>query len=64
MTLLQAINEFNENIRVTDRQRIGLKISLDNIHSHLKNKENELYVRETFTNCSYDRDTIIRLLTT
>lgn len=62
MTLLQAINQFVDNISVTDRQEASISSSLDNIYWHLKKKDNELYVSRTFTNGSYDRDTIIRPL--
>lgn len=62
MTLLQAINQFVDNISVTDRQEASISSSLDNIYWHLKKKDNELYVSRMFTNGSYDRDTIIRPL--
>jgi len=32
MTLLQSINQFVENICVTDRQEEGIKTSLDNMY--------------------------------
>jgi hypothetical protein len=62
MTLLQSINHFIDNISVTDRQEDSIKTSLDNIYYHLMKKDNNLYVERTFTNGSYDRDTIIRPL--
>lgn len=62
MTLLQCISQFVDNITVTDRQEEGIKSSLDNIYYQLIKKENELFVERTFTNGSYDRDTIIRPL--
>ncbi|MCY1511082.1 Second Messenger Oligonucleotide or Dinucleotide Synthetase domain protein [compost metagenome] len=62
MTLLQCINEFIDKISVTDRQEEGIKTSLDNIYSYLLDKDNSLFVERTFTNGSYDRDTIIRPL--
>lgn len=62
MTLLQAINQFIDNISVTDRQEEGIKTSLENIYYHLMEKENNLSIERTFTNGSYDRDTIIRPL--
>ncbi|WP_291123339.1 nucleotidyltransferase [Flavobacterium sp. UBA6046] len=62
MTLLQAITQFIDNISVTDRQESGIKTSLENIYCRLKEKDNNLFVKETFTNGSYDRDTIIRPL--
>src|SRR5690606_22326220 len=60
--LLQAINRFIDNISVTDKQESGIIASLDNINYYLKNKDNGLYVKRTFTNGSYERDTIIRPL--
>ncbi|MBS7565321.1 hypothetical protein KHS38_12985 [Mucilaginibacter sp. Bleaf8] len=62
MTLLQAINQFVENICVTDRQEEGIKTSLDNMYGYLMDKESGLFVERNFTNGSYDRDTIIRPL--
>lgn len=62
MTLLQSIDTLIENISVTDKQEENVKNSLSNIESHLKNEESELYVDETFSNGSWDRDTIIRPL--
>ncbi|VTR29699.1 SMODS domain-containing nucleotidyltransferase [Sphingobacterium thalpophilum] len=62
MTLLQAINRFIDNISVTDRQESSIRTSLDNINYYLKNKDNSLHVKRTFTNGSYERDTIIRPL--
>lgn len=62
MTLLQAIGEFIDNISVTDRQEKNIEGSLSNLNFHLKNKDNDLHVKSTFTNGSYNRDTIIRPL--
>lgn len=62
MTLLQSINQFIENICVTDRQEEGIKTSLNNIYYYLSNEDNDLFVERNFTNGSYDRDTIIRPL--
>jgi len=62
MTLLQSIQQFIDNISVTDRQEEGIKKSLDNIYGYLTEKDNGLSVVRTFTNGSYDRDTIIRPL--
>jgi hypothetical protein len=62
MTLLQSINQFVENICVTDRQEEGIKSSLDNMYGYLGDKDNGLSVLRNFTNGSYDRDTIIRPL--
>lgn len=61
-TLLQSIDQLIDNISVTDRQEENIKQSLSNIEGHLKNKENNLFVERTFTNGSYERDTIIRPL--
>jgi hypothetical protein len=62
MTLLQSIDALIDNITVTDRQEENIKNSLSNIEGHLKTKDNGLYVEETFTNSSWERDTIIRPL--
>jgi hypothetical protein len=62
MTLLQSINQFVENICVTDRQEEGIKTSLDNMYGYLQDEANGLSVLRNFTNGSYDRDTIIRPL--
>lgn len=62
MTLLQCINQFIDNISVTDRQEEGIKTSLGNIYGYLMDEDNSLFVERTFTNGSYDRDTIIRPL--
>ncbi len=62
MTLLQSINQFVDNICVTDRQEEGIKTSLDNIYSYLMDEDSGLSVERNFTNGSYDRDTIIRPL--
>jgi len=62
MTLLQCISGFIENISVTDRQEDNIQCSLSNLESHLKDKENDLNIKSTFTNGSYDRDTILRPL--
>jgi hypothetical protein len=61
-TLLQSINTLIDNITVTDRQEENIKQSLSNIEGHLKNTDNDLSVERTFTNGSYERDTIIRPL--
>jgi len=61
-TLLQSIEELINNITVTDRQEDNIRQSLSNIETHLKDKENNLNIERTFTNGSYERDTIIRPL--
>jgi hypothetical protein len=63
MTLLQAIDEFLDNLTVTDRQEENIKSSLSNLNGHLLDKDNNLYVKQSFTIGSYDRDTNIRPLT-
>ncbi len=62
MTLLQCINGLIDNITVTDRQEESIKSSLSNLNDHLIGKDNDLHVDRTFTNGSYERDTIIRPL--
>jgi len=61
-TLLQSIDQLIDNISVTDRQEENIKNSVSNLNSHLKSEDNNLYVEKTFTNGSYERDTIIRPL--
>jgi len=61
-TLIQCVNQFIENITVTDRQEENIKGSVKNIEGYLKDKENGLSIVDTFTNGSYERDTIIRPL--
>lgn len=61
-TLLQCIDTLIVNISVSDRQEENIKASLSNIEGHLNEKESELNVSRTFTNGSYERDTIIRPL--
>lgn len=62
MTLLQCISGLIDNVSVTDRQEENIQSSLSNLEGHLKDKENDLNVCRTFTNGSYERDTIIRPL--
>lgn len=62
MTLLQSITQLIDNISVTDRQEESIQSSLSNLDGHLKNEDNDLYVKRTFTNGSYERDTMIRPL--
>ncbi len=62
MTLLQSIDTLIENISVTDKQEENIKNSLSNIESHLKEEDSGLHVDDTFTNGSWDRDTILRPL--
>jgi hypothetical protein len=62
MTLLECIRGLIDNVSVTDRQEESIKDSLSNLEDHLKDDENDLHVTKTFTNGSYERDTIIRPL--
>lgn len=62
MTLLECIKEFVDIISVTDRQEESIKGSLSNLEDHLKDEDSDLHVTKTFTNGSYERDTIIRPL--
>lgn len=62
MTLLECIRGLIDNVSVTDRQEESIKGSLSNLESHLKDEDNDLLVTKTFTNGSYERDTIIRPL--
>jgi hypothetical protein len=62
MTLQQSISTLIENITVTDRQEESINCSISNLEGHLNDKDNGLYVSRTFTNGSYDRDTILRPL--
>jgi Second Messenger Oligonucleotide or Dinucleotide Synthetase domain len=61
-TLLQSITTLIENVTVTDRQETNIANSVKNLNDHLTNSENNLSVLRTFTNGSYERDTIIRPL--
>jgi hypothetical protein len=61
-TLLQCIDNLIYNISVTDRQEESINNSVSNLDRQLKDKENNLYVERTFTNGSWERDTIIRPL--
>lgn len=62
MTLLQSINKMIDNISVTDRQEESIQGSVSNLEGHLKDTESDLDVKRTFTNGSYERDTILRPL--
>lgn len=61
-TLLQSINEFIENISVTDRQEDNISASVKNLTDHLEDSDNDLHVEEVFTNGSYERETNLRPL--
>lgn len=61
-TLLQSISILIDNITVTDRQEANIENSVANLDAHLKKEESGLSVLDTFTNGSWERDTIIRPL--
>ena len=61
-TLLQCINDLIDNVSVTDRQEDNIRNSISNLTGYLKDKTNGLFIKEVFTNGSYERDTIIRPL--
>lgn len=60
-TLLQSIQKLIDNITVTDKQEENISASVGNIISTLE-KDDALYLKESFLNGSYERDTIIRPL--
>lgn len=61
-TLLQCIDEFIDNITVTDKQEENIKASVGALSDYLKHEDSPLSVTSTFTNGSYERDTNIRPL--
>ncbi len=61
-TLLQSIENFIENISVTDRQEDNIDASFNNLKYYLLDEKSNLSVQEVFLNGSYARDTIIRPL--
>jgi len=61
-TLLQSIDQFIDNITVTDRQEDSINASFNNLKNNLMKEESNLSVKEVFLNGSYERDTIIRPL--
>jgi hypothetical protein len=61
-TLLQSIKDFIDKITVTDRQEENIASSVNNLTTHLLDKDNNLAVDEVFTTGSWERDTIIRPL--
>lgn len=61
-TLLQSIDEFIENITVTDRQEDNIKASFNNLKDKIMKDVSNLSVQEVFLNGSYERHTIIRPL--
>ncbi|WBX96035.1 SMODS domain-containing nucleotidyltransferase [Chryseobacterium gambrini] len=60
-TLLQSIQKLIDNITVTDKQEENISASVGNITATLE-KDDALYLKESFLNGSYERDTIIRPL--
>lgn len=61
-TLLQCIDTLIDNISVSDRQEENILASVSNIKGYLNDIDNGLSITRTFTNGSYERDTIIRPL--
>lgn len=61
-TLLESIKKMVDNITVTDRQEETVTTSVENLDSYLTDEESGLFVEETFTNGSWERDTILRPL--
>lgn len=61
-TLLESIRTMVDNITVTDRQEETVTTSVENLDSYLTDEESGLFVEETFTNGSWERDTILRPL--
>lgn len=61
-TLLESIEKMVENITVTDRQEDTVNTAVENLDSYLTDEDSELFVEETFTNGSWERDTILRPL--
>jgi hypothetical protein len=61
-TLLQCIDEFIDNITVTDKQEANIKASVAALTDYLEKEESNLHITDTFTNGSYERDTNIRPL--
>lgn len=60
--LLQSISEMIEKISVTDRQEDSITTSVNNLHGKLTHDDCDLFVEKTFTNGSWERDTILRPL--
>lgn len=61
-TILQCIDEFIDNISVTDRQEENIEGSVKNLTECITKKDSDLNIKEVFVNGSYERDTIIRPL--
>lgn len=62
LTLSESITKMVENISVTDRQEDTITTTIENLDSYLIDEESELYITETFTNGSWERETNIRPL--
>ena len=60
--LIKKITEMIEKISVTDKQEDSITTSVENLNNKLTHEECDLYVKETFTNGSWERDTILRPL--
>jgi hypothetical protein len=60
--LLSSIGEMVSKISVTERQEDSITTSINNLNTHLTKDECDLEVVETFTNGSWERDTILRPL--
>ena len=61
-TLLESIKTMVDNITVTDRQEDTVNTAIQNLDSYLTDENSELFVKETFVNGSWERDTILRPL--
>src|SRR5580700_2837226 len=61
-TLLQCIDEFINNISVTNKQEANIKASVGALSDYLEKEESNLYITDTFTSGSYERDTNLRPL--
>lgn len=62
LTLSESITKMVDNISVTDRQEDTITTTIENLDSYLIDEESELYITETFTNGSWERETNIRPL--
>ena len=60
--LIKKIAEMIEKISVTDKQEDSITSSVENLDNKLTHEDCDLFVKETFTNGSWERDTILRPL--
>ena len=60
--LIKKITEMIEKISVTDKQEDSITTSVENLNDKLIHEDCDLFVQETFTNGSWERDTILRPL--